>query len=57
MPLQHAGLAALYGADFQKDPGQFDPDVARQIERGLSLRGLEVTAGLGASCGYQSRVR
>ena len=49
MPLQHAGLAALYGADFQKDPGQFDPDVARQIERGLSLRGLEVAAGLGAS--------
>ena len=46
MPLQHAGLAALYGADFQKDPGQFDPDVARQIERGLSLRGLEVAAAL-----------
>jgi aspartyl-tRNA(Asn)/glutamyl-tRNA(Gln) amidotransferase subunit A len=21
MPLQHAGLAALYGGDFQKDPG------------------------------------
>jgi len=28
MPLQHAGLAAIYGADFHKDPGQFDPDVA-----------------------------
>ena len=54
MPLQHAGLAALYGADFQKDPGQFDPDVARQIERGLSLRGLEVTAGLGASAAIRA---
>ena len=40
MPLQHAGLAALYGDDFRKDPAQFDPDVARQIERGLSLPGL-----------------
>jgi aspartyl-tRNA(Asn)/glutamyl-tRNA(Gln) amidotransferase subunit A len=48
MPLQHAGLAGLYGAAFQKDPGQFDPDVARQIERGLSLRGVEVTAALDA---------
>ena len=49
MPLQHAGLAGLYGEAFQKDPGQFDPDVAHQIERGLSLRGVEVTAALGAS--------
>src|SRR6478735_3739881 len=54
MPLQHAGLAALYGADFQNDPGQFDPDVARQIERGLSLRGLEVAAGLGASAAIRA---
>lgn len=49
MPLQHAGLAALYGADFIKDPGQFDPDIARQIERGLSWRGVDVAAALGAS--------
>jgi aspartyl-tRNA(Asn)/glutamyl-tRNA(Gln) amidotransferase subunit A len=49
MPLQHAGLAAIYGADFHKDPGQFDPDVAKQIERGLSWRGVEVAAALGAS--------
>ena len=54
MPLQHAGLAGLYGADFQKDPAQFDPDVARQIERGLSLRGVEVTAALGASAAIRS---
>jgi aspartyl-tRNA(Asn)/glutamyl-tRNA(Gln) amidotransferase subunit A len=49
MPLQHAGLAALYGAAFIKDPGQFDPDIARQIERGLSRRGVDVAAALGAS--------
>jgi len=49
MPLQHAGLAALYGADFIKDPGQFDQDIARQIERGLSWSGVEVAAALGAS--------
>ena len=49
MPLQHAGLAAIYGADFHRNPGQFDPDVAKQIERGLSYRGVEVAAALGAS--------
>jgi aspartyl-tRNA(Asn)/glutamyl-tRNA(Gln) amidotransferase subunit A len=49
MPLQHAGLAAIYGADFRRDPGQFDPDIARQIERGLSWKGIEVAAALGAS--------
>ena len=54
MPLQHGGLAGLYGAAFQKDPAQFDPDVARQIERGLSLRGVEVTAALGASAAIRT---
>ncbi|WP_108517100.1 amidase [Bradyrhizobium algeriense] len=54
MPLQHVGLAGLYGAAFQKDPAQFDPDVARQIERGLSLRGVEVTAALGASAAIRA---
>jgi aspartyl-tRNA(Asn)/glutamyl-tRNA(Gln) amidotransferase subunit A len=49
MPLQHVGLAALYAADLHKDSGQFDPDIARQIERGLSWRGVEVAAALGAS--------
>ncbi len=37
MPLQHAGLAALYGDAFREDPGVFDPDIAKQIERGLLL--------------------
>ncbi len=54
MPLQHAGLAGLYGTDFRKNPDQFDPDVARQIERGLSLRGPEVTAALGASAAIRA---
>lgn len=54
MPLQHAGLAALYGAKLQSDSEQFDPDVASQIERGLSLRGTEVAAGLGASAAIRA---
>ena len=49
MPLQHAGLARLYGDHFRKDPAQFDPDVGRQIESGLSQRGVDVVAALGAS--------
>ncbi|PWC40007.1 amidase, partial [Azospirillum sp. TSO35-2] len=44
MPLQHAGLAALYGAAFRRDPALFDPDIAAQIERGLALSGAEVAA-------------
>ncbi|MBB4369300.1 aspartyl-tRNA(Asn)/glutamyl-tRNA(Gln) amidotransferase subunit A [Bradyrhizobium sp. cir1] len=49
MPLQHAGLAALYGDAFGKDPTVFDPDIARQIERGLSWSGTDVAAALVAS--------
>ncbi|MDA9430857.1 amidase [Bradyrhizobium sp. CCBAU 51627] len=49
MPLQHAGLAALYGGAFRKDPTIFDPDVAKQIERGLSWSGAEVAGALVAS--------
>jgi aspartyl-tRNA(Asn)/glutamyl-tRNA(Gln) amidotransferase subunit A len=49
MPLQHAGLARLYGDAFQKNPAQFDPDVGRQIERGLSLHGADVISAMGAS--------
>jgi len=49
MPLQHAALAALYGDAFRRDPTVFDPDIARQIERGLSWSGAEVASALGAS--------
>lgn len=44
MPLQHAGLAAAWGAIWRKDPGAFDDDIARQIEAGLGLTGPEVAA-------------
>ncbi|PWC88256.1 amidotransferase [Azospirillum sp. TSH100] len=44
MPLQHAGLAALHGDAFRRDPTLFDPDIAVQIERGLTLTGAEVAA-------------
>ena len=49
MPLQHAGLAALYGGAFRDDPSRFDPDIAAQIERGLSWSGTEVAAAMEAS--------
>jgi aspartyl-tRNA(Asn)/glutamyl-tRNA(Gln) amidotransferase subunit A len=49
MPLQHAGLAALYGDAFRKDPTVFDPDIAKQIERGLSWSGTDVAGALVAS--------
>ena len=49
MPLQHAGLAALHGETFRKDPSVFDPDIAKQIERGLSWSGTDVAAALIAS--------
>lgn len=49
MPLQHAGLAALYRDAFRKDPAVFDPDIARQIERGLSWSGTDVAGALIAS--------
>ncbi|PIT05243.1 amidotransferase [Bradyrhizobium nitroreducens] len=49
MPLQHAGLAALYGEAFRREPAVFDPDIAKQIERGLSWSGAEVAGALLAS--------
>jgi aspartyl-tRNA(Asn)/glutamyl-tRNA(Gln) amidotransferase subunit A len=49
MPLQAAGLAALHGAAFKREPAMFDPDVAAQIERGLSLTGADVGHAFEAS--------
>ncbi|MBR1126798.1 amidase [Bradyrhizobium iriomotense] len=54
MPLQHAGLAALYGDTFRKDPTIFDPDIAKQIERGLSWSGTDVAGALIASAAIAS---
>jgi aspartyl-tRNA(Asn)/glutamyl-tRNA(Gln) amidotransferase subunit A len=42
MPLQHTGLAHLFGEAWQRDASRFDPDVARQIERGLQWSGADV---------------
>ena len=41
-PLQWAGLAALYGDAFRRDPSQFGEGIADQITRGLGLSGVEV---------------
>ncbi|MGH6797308.1 MAG: amidase, partial [Roseiarcus sp.] len=46
MPLQHAGLAALYGEQFKRDRTVFDPDIAVQIESGFGMTGVEVAAAL-----------
>ncbi len=42
MPLQHAGLAALFGARWRETPEEFDPDLGAQIESGLALSGVAV---------------
>jgi aspartyl-tRNA(Asn)/glutamyl-tRNA(Gln) amidotransferase subunit A len=47
--LQHAGLAAIHGSSWRRDPAAIDPDVAAQIERGFSLSGAVVAAALEAS--------
>lgn len=49
MPLQHVGLANLYGEPWRRDPDVFDPDIARQIERGLAWTGADVARAREAS--------
>ncbi len=46
MPLQLAGLAALYGEQFEARAWEVDPDIASQIEAGLKLSGAEVARAL-----------
>jgi aspartyl-tRNA(Asn)/glutamyl-tRNA(Gln) amidotransferase subunit A len=41
-PLQHVGLAHLFGTAWREDASRFDPDIARQIERGLAWSGAQV---------------
>jgi len=41
-PLQHVGLAHLFGTAWHEDAARFDPDIARQIERGLAWSGAQV---------------
>ena len=42
MPIQHAGLADLHGAAFRATPHLFDPDIAAQIESGLSMSAVQL---------------
>ena len=46
MPLQLAGLAAIYGDRFKAGAWEADPDIARQIEAGLTLSGRAVAEAL-----------
>ena len=46
MPLQLAGLAALYGDALRRGEWDADPDIAAQIEAGLRLSGAEVAKAL-----------
>lgn len=48
-PLQYAGLAQMYGEVWRKTPEMFDPALAEQIEKGLSLSGVDVGASHQAS--------
>ena len=45
MAMHFAGLAAIYGERWQQSPDLFDPEIGLQIERGLTMSGLEVAAG------------
>jgi aspartyl-tRNA(Asn)/glutamyl-tRNA(Gln) amidotransferase subunit A len=49
LPLQWAGLAHLYGAQWREAPGLFDPDIATQLATGMALTGAEVAAAHQAS--------
>lgn len=49
IPLQHAGLAMLYGERWRREPELFDPDIGAQIERGLALPGTAVARALDQS--------
>jgi aspartyl-tRNA(Asn)/glutamyl-tRNA(Gln) amidotransferase subunit A len=53
MPLQFAGLAALYGTKWQTSPDLFDPDIGAQIKMGLTLSGIDVARAL--ECSRQTR--
>ena len=56
MPLQAAGLAAIHGEAWRRNPDLFDPDIAVQIERGMSLTGAEVGCALEASAAIKRTV-
>jgi aspartyl-tRNA(Asn)/glutamyl-tRNA(Gln) amidotransferase subunit A len=49
MPLQHVGLAGLYGDRSAAELDQLDPDIVAQIERGRSWTGSDVARAREAS--------
>ena len=49
MPLQAGGLAAIHGEAYRRNASAFDPDVASQIERGLTLTAADLGLALEAS--------
>jgi aspartyl-tRNA(Asn)/glutamyl-tRNA(Gln) amidotransferase subunit A len=49
LPLQWAGLAHFFGAQWRETPDLFDPDIATQLATGMSLTGAEVAAAHQAS--------
>ncbi len=46
MPLQLAGLAAIYGQKYRDRAWDVDPDIARQIEAGFTITGADVARAL-----------
>ncbi len=46
MPLQFAGLAAIYGDRLRQRAWEVDPDIAAQIDRGRHVTGAEVARAL-----------
>ena len=49
LPIEYSGLAAEFGAAWQRGPTQFDPHVGAQIEAGLALSAADVARAWGAS--------
>jgi aspartyl-tRNA(Asn)/glutamyl-tRNA(Gln) amidotransferase subunit A len=45
MPIERAGIAALFGDHWRRNQTLFDPDIGRQIENGLSLPAIAVAQG------------
>ncbi|MBO6886353.1 MAG: amidase [Marivita sp.] len=57
LPLQFAGLAQAYGHVWRDTPDIFDPIIAKQIETGLSLTGVDVAAAHQTSYRMRSVLR
>jgi aspartyl-tRNA(Asn)/glutamyl-tRNA(Gln) amidotransferase subunit A len=57
LPLQFAGLAQAYGHVWRDTPDIFDPMIAKQIETGLSLTGVDVAAAHQTSYRMRSVLR